>query len=133
MDPDACVRRINSAFARGDYHEAKAACADLADWLSTGGFPPSVALDIRAQVWALRRVAGNPVDDAASVAYSPSESATVSATPSVSAYVQEKNFRAGFRAGEVACLKANPGILLDVNAEGDALADFVVDSERRTR
>jgi len=99
MDPDACVRRINSALGCGDYDEAKAACADLADWLDKGGFPPSVPLDIRAQVWALRRVAGDVGMDA---------------------YVREECFRAGFRAAEDAL-----GGFVHVEAESKALAAFI--------
>lgn len=43
MDPNACVKRITDALRDGDIEEACDAILDLEDWLSNGGFPPSVA------------------------------------------------------------------------------------------
>jgi len=40
MDPSACWRRILDATSNGDVEEAKAAMADLLDWLNTGGYAP---------------------------------------------------------------------------------------------
>jgi hypothetical protein len=41
MDPNACLTRWRNAVARGDKAEARAARADLHDWLVRGGFAPA--------------------------------------------------------------------------------------------
>lgn len=41
MDPDACLARYESAKADNDREEARAARADLLEWLHRGGFEPT--------------------------------------------------------------------------------------------
>lgn len=42
MDPTACVQRILDARDANNQDEFDSAWADLAEWLTKGGFPPTV-------------------------------------------------------------------------------------------
>jgi len=42
MDPQTCLERILEAISERDLTEFHYACADLAEWLGRGGFPPTM-------------------------------------------------------------------------------------------
>jgi len=57
VDPDACLRRLIDAIQDGDYEDAGEAAEDLRDWLTMGGFIPTldrqVLCDLLGEVSAL--------------------------------------------------------------------------------
>lgn len=57
MDPNAALQLIAEALAEGDAATARAACADLLDWLQRGGFRPAAAPPVVAAYVATRQAA----------------------------------------------------------------------------
>lgn len=46
MDPQAIWQTLVTAYAQGEYAEAREAAAILAHWLRRGGFPPQTVPDV---------------------------------------------------------------------------------------
>ncbi len=42
MDPNACLKELQEAYAAGDDERAHDLCLDLIGWLDNGGFMPTV-------------------------------------------------------------------------------------------
>lgn len=42
MDPNACMERLREAYVDGDHDEIISASADLYDWITRGGFLPTL-------------------------------------------------------------------------------------------